>query len=71
MNDLNLKEMLLFVLWFFVVVNALTFICELFTSASTIGNFIGIMLIPIIVYVSIATNFFTNIKKFKRNEKSK
>lgn len=69
MNELNLKEMLLFVLWFFIVVNALTFICELFTSASTIGNFIGIILIPIIVYVSLATNFFTNIK-FKRNEKS-
>ena len=69
MNGLNLKEMLLFVLWFFIVVNALTFICELFTSASTIGNFIGIILIPIIVYVSLATNFFTNIK-FKKNEKS-
>lgn len=69
MNELNLKEMLLFVLWFFIVVNALTFICELFTSASTIGNFVGIMLIPIITYVSLATNFFTNIK-FKRNEKS-
>lgn len=69
MNELNLKEMLLFVLWFFIVVNALTFICELFTSASTIGNFVGIMLIPIIIYVSLATNFFTNIK-FKRNEKS-
>lgn len=69
MNELNLKEMLLFVLWFFVVVNTLTFICELFTSASTIGNFIGILLIPIVVYVSLATNFFTNIK-FKKNKKS-
>lgn len=69
MDELNLKEMLLFVLWFFIVVNTLTFICELLTSASTIGNFIGIILLPIIVYVSLATNFFTNIK-FKKNEKS-
>lgn len=69
MNDLNLKEMLLFVLWFFVIVIAITLICELLTMSSTIGNFIGIILIPIIIYVSLATNFFTNIK-FKRNEKS-
>ncbi len=69
MNELNLKEMMLFALWFFVVVVALTLICELLTMASTIGNFVGIMLIPIVIYVSLATNFFTNIK-FKRNEKS-
>lgn len=69
MNELNLKEMMLFALWFFVVVIAMTLICELLTMASTIGNFVGIILIPIIVYVSLATNFFTNIK-FKKNEKS-
>lgn len=69
MNELNLKEMMLFALWFFVVVAVLTLICKLLTMASTIGNFIGIMLIPIVIYVSLATNFFTNIK-FKRNEKS-
>lgn len=69
MNELNLKEMMLFALWFFVVVIALTLTCELLTMASTLGNFVGIMLIPIIIYVSLATNFFTNIK-FKRNEKS-
>ena len=69
MNGLNLKEMVLFALWFFVVVIAMTFICELLTMASTIGNLIGIILIPIVIYVSLATNFFTNIK-FKRNEKS-
>lgn len=69
MNDLNLKEMMLFALWFFVVVIAMTLICELLTMASTIGNFIGIILIPVVIYVSLATNFFTNIK-FKRNEKS-
>lgn len=69
MNDLNLKEMILFTLWFFVVVITMTLICELLTMASTIGNFIGIILIPVVIYVSLATNFFTNIK-FKRNEKS-
>ena len=69
MNDLNLKEMILFTLWFFVVVITMTLICELLTMASTIGNFVGIILIPIVIYVSLATNFFTNIK-FKRNEKS-
>lgn len=69
MNDLNLKEIMLFALWFFVVVIAITFICRLLTMASTIGNLIGILLIPIVIYVSLATNFFTNIK-FKRNEKS-
>ena len=69
MNDLNLKEMMLFALWFFVVVIAMTLICELLTMASTIGNFVGILLIPIVIYVSLATNFFTNIK-FKKNEKS-
>lgn len=69
MNGLNLKEMMLFALWFFVVVIAMTLICELLTTASTIGNFIGIILIPVVIYVSLATNFFTNIK-FKRNEKS-
>ena len=69
MNDLNLKEMMLFALWFFVVVIAMTLICELLTMASTIGNFIGIILIPVVIYVSLATNFFTNIK-FKKNEKS-
>ena len=69
MNDLNLKEMMLFALWFFVVVIAITLICELLTMASTIGNFVGIILIPVVIYVSLATNFFTNIK-FKRNEKS-
>ena len=69
MNDLNLKEMMLFALWFFVVVITMTLICELLTMASTIGNFIGIILIPVVIYVSLATNFFTNIK-FKRNEKS-
>lgn len=69
MNDLNLKEMILFTLWFFVVVITMTLICELLTMASTISNFIGIILIPVVIYVSLATNFFTNIK-FKRNEKS-
>lgn len=69
MDELNLKEMMLFALWFFVVVTMITFICKLLTMASTIGNFIGIILIPIIIYVSLATNFFTNIK-FKKNEKS-
>lgn len=69
MNDLNLKEMMLFALWFFVVVIAMTLICKLLTMASTIGNLIGILLIPIVIYVSLATNFFTNIK-FKKNEKS-
>lgn len=69
MNDLNLKEMILFTLWFFVVVITMTLICELLTMASTIGNFVGIILIPVVIYVSLATNFFTNIK-FKRNEKS-
>lgn len=65
MNDLNLKEMILFTLWFFVVVITMTLICELLTMASTIGNFIGIILIPVVIYVSLATNFFTNIK-FKK-----
>mgnify|MGYP003532670571 CR=1 FL=1 len=65
MNGLNLKEMILFTLWFFVVVITMTLICELLTMASTIGNFIGIILIPIVIYVSLATNFFTNIK-FKK-----
>lgn len=69
MNELNLKEMILFALWFFVVVIAMTFICKLLTMASTIGNLVGIILIPIVIYVSLATNFFTNIE-FKRNEKS-
>lgn len=69
MNDLNLKEMMLFTLWFFVVVITMTLICELLTMASTIGNFVGIILIPVVIYVSLATNFFTNIK-FKKNEKS-
>lgn len=69
MNDLNLKEMILFTLWFFVVVITMTLICELLTMASTIGNFVGIILIPVVIYVSLATNFFTNIK-FKKNEKS-
>lgn len=69
MNDLNLREMILFALWFFVVVVAMTLIGKLLTMASTIGNFVGIILIPIVIYVSLATNFFTNIK-FKRNEKS-
>ena len=65
MNELNLKEMILFALWFFVVVVAMTLICKLLTMASTIGNFGGIILIPIVIYVSLATNFFTNIK-FKK-----
>lgn len=65
MNELNLKEMMLFALWFFVVVVAMTLICKLLTMASTIGNFVGIILIPIVIYVSLATNFFTNIK-FKK-----
>lgn len=65
MNDLNLREMILFALWFFVVVVAMTLICKLLTMASTIGNFVGIILIPIVIYVSLATNFFTNIK-FKK-----
>ena len=65
MNELNLKEMILFALWFFVVVMAMTLIGELLTMASTIGNFIGIILIPIVIYVSLITNFFTNIK-FKK-----
>lgn len=54
-----------------IVMMAILNLClDLLSSANTIFNIFGIVLLPSVIYLAITTKFFTNIlKKSKDNEK--
>lgn len=67
---MEFSKLMLFTIWLIVVCLAMSLISELLTMSNNLCNAIGILIIPIVVYVSLRTSCFTNIKIGKRNEKS-
>ena len=57
--------------WFICFVLVLNFALDMVNESSTVANVIGILIAVFAVYVSVKTEFFTNInlKKNKTNEK--
>lgn len=63
---MEFSKLMLLTVWLIAVCAAMSLISELLTMSDNLCNAIGILIIPVVVYVSLRTNCFTNIKIGKR-----
>lgn len=63
---MEFSKLMLLTVWLIAVCAVMSLISELLTMSDNLCNAIGILIIPVVVYVSLKTNCFTNIKIGKR-----
>lgn len=63
---MEFSKLMLLTVWLIAVCAVMSLISELLTMSDNLCNAIGILIIPVVVYVSLRTNCFTNIKIGKR-----
>lgn len=63
---MEFSKLMLLTVWLITVCAVMSLISELLTMSDNLCNAIGILIIPVVVYVSLKTNCFTNIKIGKR-----
>lgn len=63
---MEFSKLMLLTIWLITVCAAMSLISKLLTMSDNLCNVIGILIIPVVVYVSLKTNCFTNIKIGKR-----
>lgn len=63
---MEFSKLMLLTVWLIAVCAVMSLISELLTMSDNLCNAIGILIIPVVVYVSLRTNCFTNIKIDKR-----
>ena len=63
---MEFSKLMLLTVWLIAVCAVISLISELLTMSDNLCNAIGILIIPVVVYVSLKTNCFTNIKIGKR-----
>lgn len=69
-----MKRLTILIIWFTLLMSAITFGCALVTKPNTIANTIGFVILVVAFYLSISTKCFTSIttklnKKNDNNEK--
>lgn len=63
---MEFSKLMLLTVWLITVCAVMSLISELLTMSDSLCNAIGILIIPVVVYVSLKTSYFTNIKIGKR-----
>ena len=63
---MKFSKIMALTVWLIIVCITVSVVGKLLTMSDSICNVIGILIMPVVIYISLKTNCFTNIKFKKR-----